>query len=266
MAMDTPPRARARRELLAIVARSRPWRALAFADIRSKYRRTAIGPFWVTISTAVTAISIGIVYGQFFGQDVRSYIPYFTIGIVIWTLIASVMAEATTAFAAASSLIKASEMPLVFHVMRMLQRNFISFLHNAVIVLGIWLFLPWPLGPGMLLAFAGFMLLYLFLSGIAVVISLVCVRYRDVPPMVNAATQFLFFATPIIWQAESLRVGKIILLLNPFAYFLAITREPLLGRPAAVETWGIAAGITVVTLVVAAMLYVRYRDRVAYWV
>lgn len=253
-------------ELLSVVTGGRAWRALAANDIRSRYRRTYIGPFWITISTGCTALAIGIIYGQFFGQAVGSYLPYFTAGIVIWSLIASVLGEATTCLIGAGSLIKASNMPVVFHVMRMIQRNFIVMLHNLLIVILLWIVLRWPVGWDALLAVPGFALLYLFMTGVSLTISIICVRYRDVSPLVTAVTQFLFFASPIIWYPEQLRFGTLILHLNPIAYFLAVTRDPLLARPMLLENWIVAVLMTVMSVGVAGLLYVRYRDRVVYWV
>jgi len=265
-AMPQPRNERARADLLAILHNSRPWRALAAAEIRSKYRRTTLGPFWITMSAGATILAIGVIYGQFFGQDVSSYLPYFAAGMVTWGFVAGVLNESATALISAGSIIKASNLPVCFHNMRMIQRNFIVFLHNLAILAVIWLFLRWPLTLDAGLAIIGLALLYLFLSAISIPISLACVRYRDIPPLIQAATQFLFFASPIIWYPESLRVGRLILELNPLAHFLAVTRDPLLGRPVDPYSLLVATSATASAIAIAAWLYVRYRDRVAYWV
>jgi ABC-type polysaccharide/polyol phosphate export permease len=257
---------RARADLFAILYNNRPWRALAAAEIRSKYRRTTLGPLWITISTGATILGIGVIYGQFFGQDVSAYLPYFAAGMVIWGFISSVLNESATALISAGSIIKASNLPVCFHNMRMMQRNFIIFLHNLLILVVIWLFVRWPLTIDVGLAIVGIALLYLFLSAVSIPLSLACVRYRDIPPLIQAATTFLFFASPIIWYPENLRSGRLLLELNPLAHFLAITRDPLLGRPVDTYSLLVAIAATACAIVVAALLYARYRDRVAYWV
>ena len=254
------------RELQAIFLHSYTWRMLAFVDIRSRYRRTTLGPFWITMTTAVMALSIGLLYGQFFGQAIAGYLPYFIVGYVSWMLIASVISESTTALVVATTLIKASDMPLAFHVMRMVQRNFIVFFHNVILIVLLWFILQWKLDWYALTFFPALAMLYVFLSAAALIVSIVCVRYRDVPPMVGAFMQLLFFATPIFWLPESLRIGRFLLTMNPFYHFIIILRDPLLGRPFGWENWAIAAGMTIVTVVLACWIYIRYRNRVAYWV
>src|SRR5882757_59886 len=174
---------RALRDLRDVVVRSTIWSSLANADIRSKYRLSTFGSLWITFTTGAMALAIGLFYGQFFGQDMHSYLPYFTANIITWTFISSVMGEASTTLIGAGNLIKSSQMPIVFHVLRMLQRNLIIAGHNAVVVALIWPFIRWHVGPEVLLSILGILLLYCFLAGGAVAIAIVCVRYRDIPPL-----------------------------------------------------------------------------------
>lgn len=257
---------RAWADLRSTVEDSRIWRALAMADIRSKYRLSTFGTLWITLSTGVMSISIGLIYGQFFGQDLSTYLPYFATGMVVWTFIASVTNEATTSLINSGTWIKGSSLPLSFYVMRMLQRNFLILLHNLIIIALVWLYFRWSLPASALLALLGLALNYVFLAGAAVVIAFLCVRYRDIPPMVGALTQFVFFASPIMWEAERLKVGQFLVTFNPVAYLISVARDPLLGRPVPLLTWIIAVGLAAGSVALAAKVYARYRNRIAYWV
>lgn len=264
--MEATSRSRALYELADIVSRSYVWRALAFYDIRSRYRFSVLGTGWIVISTAVTAVSVGLIYGQFFGLDVTQYLPYFTAGLIVWTFISSALNEASTTLIAAGSLIKGTRVPISLHVMRMLQRNFLIVLHNLVILAVMWPLMAWPLDIGIVAALVGLLLLYVFLVGVSVIIAFVCVRYRDIPPMIAAGTQFLFLASPIIWREEHVKHGAEILVFNPITYFLRIVRDPLLGQSVPLSTWAVAAALTGASVGLAALVYVTYRDRIAYWV
>jgi ABC-type polysaccharide/polyol phosphate export permease len=257
---------RAWSDLWSIGTNSFVWRALAWADIRSKYRFSTLGTFWITLSMGVSAVSIGLIYGQFFGQDLQTYLPYFTAGMIIWTFIASAISESTQTLIGASAWIKGASLPVSFHIMRMLQRNFIIMLHNMVILVALWLYFRWDLKPEALLSIVGLGITYVFLIGVSMVIAYACVRYRDIPPAVLALMQFVFFASPIIWQPEQLKVGQFLLKWNPVVYLLAVTRDPLIGRPVGLADFAIAAVLALISLAVGALVYRRYRGRVAYWV
>lgn len=257
---------RASSDLRATFAENRIWRALAFADVRSRYRFSKLGTLWITMSTGIMAVSIGLIYGQFFGQQISTYLPYLTSGMVIWTFIASALNESTHALIQSGAWIKGSRLPLTFYVMRMLHKNFIVLLHNIIIVALVWLFIRWDVGPGALLAVPGIVIIYVTTAAWSVVIAFACVRYRDIPPMIAAGTQFLFFATPIIWHADQLKLGQWLLTVNPLAYLLPLARDPLLGRGVPVATWLFAIVIMAVSIAAAGWVYRRYRHRVAYWV
>src|ERR1700676_5441984 len=166
---------RAVRDLRDVFVRSMTWSSLASADIRSKYRLSTFGSLWITMTTGAMVLAIGLFYGQFFGQDMHSYLPYFTASYVTWSFIASVFGEASTTLVGSGNLIKSSQMPIVFHIMRMMQRNLIIVLHNAIVLVAIWPFVRWSLYPSAVLSLVGLVLLYLFLVGVSAIISIICV-------------------------------------------------------------------------------------------
>jgi ABC-type polysaccharide/polyol phosphate export permease len=257
---------RAVRDLRDVFVRSMMWSSLASADIRSKYRLSTFGSLWITMTTGAMVLAIGLFYGQFFGQDMHSYLPYFTASYITWSFIASVFGEASTTLVGSGNLIKSSQMPIVFHIMRMMQRNLIIVLHNAIVLFAIWPFVRWSLYPSALLSLVGLVLLYLFLVGVSAIIGIICVRYRDIPPLIQVLIQFLFFLTPIIWYPEQIHSGKKILALNPVSYMLIVVRDPVLGRPVEIQTWIIAIFLAAASVLAGSLMYMRFRRRIAYWV
>src|ERR1700730_9276380 len=161
-------------DLRDVIVRSTIWSSLANADIRSKYRLSTFGSLWITLTTGGKAVSRGPFYGQFFGQEMHSYLPYFTASFITWTFIASVLGEASLTLVGAGNLIKSSQMPIIFHILRMLHRNLIIVLHNAIVLFAIWPFVRWSLHPGAVLSLVGLVLLYLFLVGTSAIIAIIC--------------------------------------------------------------------------------------------
>jgi lipopolysaccharide transport system permease protein len=257
--------ARCRADLMPVVTRSVTWRALAFGDIRSKYRRTFLGPWWITATNGITALIMGLVSGRFLGADMSTYLPHFIVSMTIWNFISSSFSEACFTLISAGGMIKAVDMPIIIHVMRMVQRNFIIFLHNIAIVPLIWLIYPWQIDFGLILAVLGFALIYPFVVACSIIISMICVRYRDVPPIVASMLQVLFFISPIIWIPSQVHGSALIVALNPIAYLLAITSDPIMSNAVPASDWIISVGIVVAALALSAFIYTRYRARVVFW-
>lgn len=63
------------------------WGRLGWQDIRRRYRRSTLGPFWITISMGMLVGVLGILYGGLFKVDGTDCVPYLTFGFVIWRLV-----------------------------------------------------------------------------------------------------------------------------------------------------------------------------------
>src|SRR3954452_24988927 len=195
----------AAKEILAQAARFDRWGTLALMDISLRYRRTVIGPLWITLTLAATIASVGTVYAALFRQDITSFLPHFAVGLIVWTLIATTLQEGSNIFVASNHLIKAVPAPLIVHVLQMMARNALVFAHHLVIVVLLYLLMPWPLHGSMLLAVPGFAILLTVLLGGSVALGMLCARFRDIGSAIVSGLQFVFFLTPIIWAEDSAR-------------------------------------------------------------
>src|SRR5256885_116332 len=63
------------------------WGYLGWQDIKQRYRRSVLGPLWVSISMAVIATAMGILYGALFQMDLPTFLPYVATGLLIWNFV-----------------------------------------------------------------------------------------------------------------------------------------------------------------------------------
>ena len=246
------------------------WGMLGWQDIRRRYRRSVLGPFWLTISMGMLVAMLGALYGALLKVEFADYVPFLALGVIVWTLISGLITEGCTAFISAESIIKQTNLPLSVHVYRMVWRNLLIFFHNFVIfVVVAALFAIWPGWTG-LLALPGILLLCLNGIWVGLLLGVVSARYRDVPPIVASLVRILFFVTPIIWMPE-LMPGRALMLalvldFNPFFHFVELVRAPLLGQAPDLVSWLAVAGVTLGGWFLTFELLRRYRRRIAYWV
>jgi len=248
------------------------WGYLGWQDIKQRYRRSVLGPLWISISMAVVATAMGILYGALFGEDLHTFLPYVATGLLIWYFVDGCIREGSEVFIANEGLIKFLPAPLSLHVYRLIWRQTLFFLHNLVIWAILMVVFPHPLGWSLLLAIPAFALLVLNGAWIAVLSGIIATRFRDIPPIIASLANLLFFMTPIVWQydtllrnpavAERARIAE----LNPVMHFVEILRQPLLGSPIVPRHWYIVGTITVVGCAAALVCLRNYRARVAYWV
>ncbi|TAK87954.1 MAG: ABC transporter permease [Betaproteobacteria bacterium] len=243
------------------------WVLLGWQDIRQRYRRSMLGPFWLTISTGVMVIALGFVYASIFRQPIDEYLPYLAAGLVIWSFIAGTVTEGCQTFIASEGIIKQIRVPLFTHVMRVVWRNFIILCHNAVIIVAVVaIFLPANALATLALAIPALVLLILTMGWITLLVGMFSARFRDIPQIVTNILQLMFFLTPIIWHPSLLPGRNRVVLLNPLYHMVEIVRAPLLGKMPGAATW-IAVGVMgAIGWILAALLFRQFRRRIAYWV
>jgi len=242
------------------------WAALGWQDVKQRYRRSQLGPFWLTISTGIMVAIMGPLYGKLFAQDFSSYFSFLTIGFVLWQMISQTMIDSCTTFIQAESFIKQIKLPLSVHVLRVVWKNLIFFMHNLVVVIVVLVYLQIPVTANLLLFPLGVVAFALnaFLYGL--IIAVICARFRDIPIIVTNVVQAAFFLTPILWQPGMLGRHAWSVNLNPIYHFLEVMRAPLLGVPADPTSWAAVAAITLTGSLLAVAILKRYRARVPYWV
>jgi len=244
----------------------RLWVRLGWNDILQRYRRSMLGPFWLTASMAVMVIALGGLYSQLFNTPIHDFLPYLCVGLLLWNLMSSFLIEGGALFTGAESYIKQVRLPYSVYVYRSCWSKLIIFAHNFIIYFGILLYFQiWP-GAVALLAIPGLLLLLLNSAAITLCIGLVSARFRDVPQLINSLVQIIFFVTPIMWKPELLRGRTYIADLNPFYHLLEIVRAPLLGDLPLARNYIAVLLITVINVVVGGAVFARFRSRISYWV
>lgn len=244
------------------------WGYLGWQDIKQRYRRSVLGPLWISISMGVIATAMGILYGTLFGEPIHTFLPYVATGLLIWNFVNGCILEGSEVFIANEGLIRFLPAPISLHVYRLLWRQMLFFLHNLVIWLLLVIIFPQPLSATVLLAVPAFLLLLINGLWVALLAGIIATRFRDIPPIIASVTQLLFFMTPIVWSYERLKANPLAAYveLNPVMHFVEIVRQPLLGQPIVWRHWAVVGVITVVGCAVSLVCLRNYRSRVAYWV
>lgn len=256
---------RAVRDLKDGLADWRLWGFLGWHDIRQRYRRSTLGPLWLTLSMVVTVISIGLIWGTLFGLDAKEFVPYLCVGMVVWNLIVGIVTEGCQAFIGAGGYITQTNRPVSTYAFWVIWRNLLISFHTSLVYIGIVPVLGiWP-NQHTLMALPGLLLLVLAITWPAFLFGIIAARFRDIPQIVQSILTVAFFVTPVIWKAEQLGPRAYIAQWNPLTHIMDLVRAPLLGQPLTPLAWEMAGATALVGWLVTFALFVRYRGRIAYW-
>ncbi|MGF6371279.1 lipopolysaccharide transport system permease protein [Paraburkholderia sp. RAU6.4a] len=248
------------------VASWRLWTLLGWLEVRQRYARSRLGPFWLTISMGVMIGSLGVVYGTLFGQKMSDYLPFLAISLVMWGSFSQIVIEGSSAYINSSAYIRQTSTPKLIYMLQVVWRNLVILAHNFLIVillLGIFGVQSWETLPVFIPALILYMVNALW---IAMVAGLLSARFRDLPQIIGAFMQIAFYVTPIIFRPHSLTRFSFVVEFNPFAYMIDLVRDPLIGQVPSALTWAVTGSMAVVGWFLALALTGRYLKRLAYWI
>lgn len=242
------------------------WYVLGIAEMRQRYRRSVLGPFWITLTVGTQAFTMGYLLSYLFQTPVNRQVPYICISLVTWTFITGAISDGAGCFPNHSNSILQVRRPLSMYIMLLLWRNIIIYAHTVIVyfvvapIFGIFpssTYFLIPLGLG---------LLVLNMCWMSLAVGIVASRYRDLPLLITNLFTILVWLTPVYYEWSSLgHLGSLIIGLNPFTHLMEVARGPFLNQVPALSSWITATFVTIFGWMMTLALFARTRSRVPYW-
>jgi ABC-type polysaccharide/polyol phosphate export permease len=241
---------------------------LGLQDIKQRYKRSVLGPLWLTISMVVMIVAMGLVFGKIFNMPLHDFFPYLAAGLILWTFISSVLSEGCMTFIDSEAIIKQLPIPYFTFILRLVWRNLLILFHNIVILPCVLLAVGRGFHVEVFLVIPGLAILLINLMWIVLILATICARYRDMPQVIQSIIQVIFYITPIMWMRQTLPgdAGKLIIEWNPLFHLIDVVRAPLLGEIPSQLSYSVTMCMAVVGWVIAIQFYRRYKHKIGYWV
>ena len=237
------------------------------AILRRRYARSALGQFWLTLSTGASIAALGAVWTILWKQPAHEIFPYIAVSMVLWGFMNTLVIEGANAFVNQAHTLSNQGLAVSTFIYSLLYKAVLVLLHDAVIIVLVLLVFQPPIGldawrfvPAFALTLvAGFCVSYLT--------AMLCARYRDVILLATTLMQLMFYVTPVLWRADFLPAQyRWIIEVNPFTAFLSILRDPLLGHPTTAHAWWYALAATAVLVLATLIAAGTVRRRLIYWI
>jgi ABC-2 type transport system permease protein len=246
------------------------WRlswTLAVTQFRLKFYGSALGYLWQVMRPLML---FGVLYLVFtvairLGGGIDFFPVVLLSGIVLYTFVSESLSTSVNALVEREPLLRKIEFPrmaipvsVVLTALMNLSLNLLVVVFFAV-VSGVDLHLSLLQFPVLLAILAAFVL------GLALLVSSLYVRYRDVSPITDVFLQMLFYGSVIIFPIEAIPdSAKPWMMLNPFAAIVQQTRHAAIdpNAPSAFEVGGWQTGVAlamVAVILVAGFLVFRRR-------
>jgi ABC-type polysaccharide/polyol phosphate export permease len=254
-------------DIVAGIMANEIWGRLGWKETRRRYRRTVFGPFWSTLSLAIFVVALGLVWSNLWNQDPKAYLPFLTSGMLCWVLFSTICSESCAGIVGYESLLKQLRISYTLLACATVWRNLIVFFHNISIYVAICIYAGISFTWATLLALPGLILMCVNGIWIALLLGIICARYRDVQQLVTSLLQISLFITPIFWSVDQLKGRASILAeLNPLYHIISIVRDPLIGQAPQLFNWLVVGLIAVAGWTFTIIVMGKLRHRIVYWV
>jgi ABC-2 type transport system permease protein len=246
-------------------------------EFRLKFFGSVLGYFWQLMRPLMLFGVLYIVFTEFvrLGGGVDFYPVVLLTGIVIYTFFAEVTAASVTSVINRENLVRKIQFPRMVIPISVVLTSLFNFVLNFA---AIFLFMLLA-GVELRWSWLQFIPLILFLAlmctGIAMALSALFVRYRDIGPIWDVVLPITFYGSPVLYPIEvvgerSMTVQHY-LMCNPLAVVLQQTRHALIdpNAPSAAQAIGgaprllIPLGIVVVICVVGYFVFERSAPSIA---
>jgi ABC-type polysaccharide/polyol phosphate export permease len=245
----------------------RVWLHMGVQDVKSRFKSSVLGPAWILINLGAVIGAVGFIYGQLFHQPMNEFLPFLTLGIVIWTFMTSSLTEGSMAFIVAEGYIKQFPFPKPIYLYRAMVPYVIVFAIGLVIFFVVDALYQRPVGFGTLWALPAFVLFLLINFIHLVIVAHVGARFRDLPHLLGSLIQIAFYLTPVIFTPAMLKERKLdfVYMFNPLYYIIEIVRFPLLNNaPPPLDVVYIALGYCVLVALIAFVVVRKMSRKIVY--
>lgn len=244
----------------------RGWALLASDDLKSRYARTVLGPFWMVLAQAMFVGALAFWSSSLTGKEISQQVLYVAAGMAVWATISGSITDACNIMIRAATFVSTYRLPVSLHIHRFVLGQLLTMAHLLSVYVIAAVAFSVPLSLNMLLFVPGLALTYVAMTGWSLALSMYGARYRDIAPLSSAILGALFILTPIFWRKEDIAGASWMADINPLFHILQITRAPLLGETPTLENWVGASIVALVSLALGIFTFISRRKDINFWI
>ncbi len=204
-------------------------------ELRQKYKGSALGVLWYLINPLVLMAAYALVFSVLLRvADIPDYPLFLLVGLIVWVFFAQALLAAAPSLVQNAALVRKVRFPREAIPASVATVQLVTFLVMLAIATPVALAVRGTFEPALLLLVPIVALLFCFVLGLSLAVSVLHAHYRDVEPVLAAALLPWFFVTPIFLRVEELPgvndrpwLGDLLQWANPIAPFVDAVRQVL---------------------------------------
>lgn len=215
---------------------------LTMKNVKLKYRSSWLGILWSFLQPLLNMIVLSVVFGGIFGKHSKYIVcyPVFLFsGRLLFSFFTTSTKQAMTSFRRNQAIIKKVYVPKYMYPLSSIFSNFVTFAISLLCYICVWIFFKVTGisgGDGLyitwhaLLCFVPMILLLIFSTGVGLILSVLCVYFRDIEYIWDVVTQLLFYMVPILYPLQNITTEwiTVVIKINPLYSMIELFRQCVL--------------------------------------
>ncbi|MCI8352152.1 MAG: ABC transporter permease [Clostridia bacterium] len=226
-------------------------------EIRGKYKNSFLGVLWSFLNPLLQILVYAIVFPLILKNNEKNYVIFLCCGLIPWTFFSTAITRAAFTMIENGNIIKKVYFPREILPISIVTSEAINFLISTIIIIAFVLIYGVGITKFILYYPIIFLVQYILILGISFIVSSITVYVRDLQHLIGVALQLLFYATPIVYNVNTIPENfKWILNLNPMTYVINAYRDIFYNQVAPdVKSLLIVAGIMIAICIVGYMIF-----------
>lgn len=196
------------REMLGLLVRR---------DLKARYKDSTLGFLWSLVRPLTQLVIYYVVIGRFLGaaRGTPDFAIYVFTGLTAYTLFSEIVAGGTSSIVGNSGLIKKIYLPREIFPLASVGSALFNFLIQfGILVIATLVLRKFPIHPGIFYLIPAFLLILVYGTAFAILLSAANVYLRDIQYLVEVGLMILMWASPIVypWHTVQAALGNGVLL------------------------------------------------------
>lgn len=232
-------------------------------DFKTKYRRSVLGVLWSLLNPLLTMLVQYIVFSQLFRWDIPNFAVYLLTGIVCFNYLTDATSQAMTCIVQNASLINKVYVPKYIYPLSRVLSSGVNFVFSLIALYIVIIISGTPITWNHIAILFGIVCLFIFICGMALVLSSMMVFFRDTQFLYNIILTLWNYFTPIFYPETILpELALNIIKFNPMYHIIRFIRIIVLnGALPEAKAWLYCGAFSLIMLTVGYVTFFKAQKK-----
>jgi len=243
------------KETKAIIKRRELLTQMTLREIKSRYKQSVMGYFWVILNPFFQILIMSFVFSTIMRVPTAAnanipYIVFLYVGLLPWSLFANSLSSASGSIVSNAGLITKVYFPRTILPISTIFAKIIDFMFALTILIAFMIIYQVPVNLNIIWVIPIFFIQQILTLGLSLFLAAINLVYRDIQYLLSLIISLWFYLTPIVYPTDIVpEKYKLIFKLNPMSVITNAYRESILaGGVPNLNSLSIALAVSFATL------------------